>query len=142
MSRHPFGGPDAFVTFPQEEDVTMRHRSSAVVWLTAFVLAGVILLADASAQVFAPPGAAQPGPAPDPDGSRGPSTRELVKRLNRGKQLLAEKNYAEGARVLQTIIESDEDAFFYPDPENKTVERSLKLEAQTLIGAMPAEGRE
>src|SRR5262249_30195765 len=51
-------------------------------------------------------------------------------------------SYAEGARLLQSILESDEDAFFFPDPENKSVERSLKLEAQTLLGQMSADGRE
>ncbi len=79
---------------------------------------------------------------PDPEGAHVVSTRGLVKRLTRGKQLLVEQNFAEGARLLQAILESDEDAFFFPDQENKSVERSLKLEAQTLLGQMPAEGRE
>jgi hypothetical protein len=120
----------------------MRVGSSALVWLAAFLLVELFLSRVANPQVPNPPSPALRGTTPDLEGPRGTSTRELVKRLNRGKQLLLEQNYAEGARLLQTILESDEDAFFFPDQDNKSVERSLKLEAQTLLGQMPTEGRE
>src|SRR5262245_18712430 len=118
----------------------MRPGRLAYVCLTAGVLAGVSPATVASAQVITP---APPGPpAHDPEGAHAASTRELVKRLNRGRQLLEDKNYAEGVRLLQVILENDEDAFFYPDQVDKTKERSLKLEAQTLLGDMPEEGRD
>ena len=115
----------------------MRAGRSAVVCLTALILAGFALLPQLGAQVI---NLELPGQANDLEGQRGASTRELVKRLARGRRLLIEKSYAEGARLLQAIIESDEDAFFFPDPENKSVEQSLKAEAQKLLGEMPAEG--
>ena len=120
----------------------MRLGSTALVWLTVFVVAALSFPAAARSQVPDPPLPALRSTVSELEGPHVVSTRELVKRLNRGKQLLQEQNFAEGARLLQTIIESDEDAFFFPDQENKSVERSLKLEAQLLLGQMPAEGRE
>src|SRR5260370_25599753 len=119
----------------------MRPGSSAYVWLTAVVLAGGSLAPAVRAQVISAAPSALPV-APDPEGSHAASTRELVKRLNRSRQLLQEKNYAEAVRLLQAILENDEDAFFFPDQEDKTKERSLKLEAQTLLGDMPDDGRD
>ncbi len=79
--------------------------------------------------------------APDAEAPRSASTRELVKRFHRARELLADENYAEGSRLLQTILDSDEDVFFYPDQDHGAAERSLKLEAQSLLGQMPAAGR-
>jgi outer membrane protein assembly factor BamB len=118
----------------------MRPGRSAYVWLTAAVLAGVSLPSAVRSQVITP---APPGlPAPEPEGAHAASTRELVKRLHRARQLLEDKNDAEAVRLLQAILENDEDAFYFPDQEDKTKERSLKLEAQTLLGDMPEEGRD
>ncbi|HLJ12407.1 MAG TPA: hypothetical protein VKU82_14525, partial [Planctomycetaceae bacterium] len=122
----------------------MRQRISAVVWwLAAIALAVPIGPPRACAQA---PNRDRMAPlqpiAPEADEPRGISTREMVRRLNRGKELLSEKNYAEGSRLLQSILECDEDAFFFADAQSKTSERSLKLEAQSLLGRLPPEGRE
>src|SRR5262249_38812551 len=101
----------------------MRPGRLACVWLTV-VLAGASLASAIRGQVIRP---VPPGLPAEPEGSHAASTRELVKRLNRGRQLLEDKNYAEGVRLLQVILENDEDAFFFPDQEDKTKERSLKL---------------
>jgi outer membrane protein assembly factor BamB/tetratricopeptide (TPR) repeat protein len=113
----------------------------AIVGLTVLALAGWVSPPPAGAQVIAPAAPGQPAVA-DPEGAHQVSTRELVKRLHRARQLLEEQNFAEGVRLLQAILESDEDAFFFPEQENKTTERSLKLEAHALLARMPAEGRE
>jgi outer membrane protein assembly factor BamB len=121
----------------------MRLGSLAFLWLAVSVFFELAFPQVARSQVPNPPLPALRGGAPDPqEGAHVVSTRELVKRLSRGRQLLSDQNFAEGARLLQSILESDEDAFFFPDQDNKSVERSLKLEAQTLIGQMPVEGRE
>ena len=120
----------------------MRTASLAIGWSTALLLAAVGVLRTAQGQVITPGGPARGTiAAPEADAPRSASTRELVKRFHRAQQLLADENYAEGSRLLQTILESDEDALFFPDQERGTAERSLKIEAQSLLGQMPAEGR-
>ena len=120
----------------------MCMDSSVIAWLTALLLAAIGFQCSAQAQVITP-GSPVRGPvvAAEADVPRGTSTRELVKRFHRGRQLLADENYAEGSRLLQTILDSDEDAFFYPDQDHGAAERSLKVEAQSLLGRMPAAGR-
>ena len=119
------------------ERMTMHRRISAIVWLTTTAFA--VLPHAALAQVVPPFPTGQREAPPDTEGQHVVSTRELLKRLKRAKQLLAEQNYSESVRFLQAILENDEDAFFFPDPEDKTKERSLKLEAQMLLGGMPPE---
>jgi outer membrane protein assembly factor BamB len=118
------------------DNSTMRLGRSAFVWLTACALAG---LAFPEAE---PPASGRLSPTVDLEAPHGATPRELVKRLHAGRKLLLESNYAEGARLLQSILENDEDAFFYPDQEDRSKERSVRLEAQTLLGQMPAAGRE
>src|SRR5258708_11844270 len=131
---------------PGGDNSTMRLGRSAFVWLTACALAGPAFPDDAHAQVAAaeaePPASGRLSPAVDLEAPHGATPRELVKRLHAGRKLLLESSYAEGARLLQSILENDEDAFFYPDQEDRSKERSVKLEAQTLLGQMPAAGRE
>ncbi|MFN0054491.1 MAG: PQQ-binding-like beta-propeller repeat protein [Planctomycetales bacterium] len=70
------------------------------------------------------------------------SSRELERRFRRGRELLAEENFSEGTRLLQSVLETDEDEFFYLESDGESSERSLKFEAQSLLGGMPAAGRE
>ncbi len=44
-------------------------------------------------------------------------------------------------QALGSIVEAPEDYFYQPE-QNSSVHRSLKAEAQRLIGAMPAAGRQ
>lgn len=68
-----------------------------------------------------------------------PPDRTILQRLARSRELLDERRYAEAVQLLGTILEGPEDYFFRPDPE-RPVYRSLKTEAQRLLGGMPAEG--
>src|SRR6516164_1331736 len=119
----------------------MRVGKLAFGWLAACTLAGLTFSERALAQGEPVPGARVPGAA-DSDAPHGATPRELVKRLHTGKKLLSEGNYTEGARLLQSILENEEDAFFFPDQLDRSKERSVKLEAQALLGQMPAAGRE
>lgn len=71
-----------------------------------------------------------------------PTDRNLQKRLSRGRELVQGDNYSEGVQVLQSVLEHGEDAFFHPTPDDRALYRSLKLEAQRLIGELPPAGRE
>jgi outer membrane protein assembly factor BamB len=130
---------------PAGDAKAMRLGRSLFIWQSACVLAGLAFAERAHAQAV-PPQADAPAtgraPAAELEAPHGATPRELVKRLQAGRKLLVEGNYAEGARLLQLILENDEDAFFFPDQEDRSKERSVKLEAQTLLGQMPAAGRE
>lgn len=124
----------------------MRNRLSVVVRWMALLSAAFWNHAAVRAQVPPPaPIPAAPRPAPDANPaepvSGRPSTRQLEKRFQRGRELLEEGNFLEGTRLLQSILESAEDDFFHPDADNKARERSLKFEAQSLLGEMSNAGR-
>lgn len=69
------------------------------------------------------------------------SDREPMLWLRNAEKLLAERRYGEAVRFLGRILDSEEDFFFQPD-EDKPVYRSLKSEAQRLIGRMSEAGRQ
>lgn len=68
--------------------------------------------------------------------------RSMQKRLTKARELLTDGNYSEGLRLLQSILERSEDSFFYPDPANHSLHRSVKVEAQHLLGELPRAARE
>ncbi len=70
-----------------------------------------------------------------------PSDRAAMRRLNQAIELLDSERYSEAVRYLGSILEADEDFFFQPDP-NAPFHRSLKSEAERLLGELPAEGRQ
>jgi outer membrane protein assembly factor BamB len=70
-----------------------------------------------------------------------PPDRRTLQRLSQAKDLIAKGRYGEAVRNLGVILESPEDFFFQPQ-KNQPIHRSLKAEAQHLIGQMPREGRE
>ncbi len=123
----------------------MRTESLVVVWLTALLLAALAFARSAECQVITPGGpenpVRKPVQIPEAESSHSTSTRELVKRFQRGRQLLKDENFAEGSRLLQSVVENDEDVFFYSDQDHGKAEHSLKSEAQSLLGKMPPEGR-
>ncbi|OYV95768.1 MAG: hypothetical protein B7Z73_01940 [Planctomycetia bacterium 21-64-5] len=69
-----------------------------------------------------------------------PPDRETWLRLNRARELIDEKRYGEAARFLSSILERPEDCFFQPE-RGQPIYRSLKQEAQRLIGELGEEGR-
>ena len=66
--------------------------------------------------------------------------RRMIQRLKKAADLIEQKRYADAATLLQFILDRSEDSFFHPNPEKKTLYRSLKAEAQRLIGEMSADG--
>jgi tetratricopeptide (TPR) repeat protein len=68
--------------------------------------------------------------------------RTVVQRLTQAKQLLADEQYAQALELLDRILKSPQDCFFQPDKNMPSVYRSLKGEAQRLIGEMPRKGRD
>jgi len=67
--------------------------------------------------------------------------RQAMQWLRSARTLLAEKRFSEATRFLGRILEAEQDYFYQPD-KSKEVYRSLKSEAQRLIGQMPAPGRQ
>ena len=100
------------------------------------------------------PANATPSEVPRPNGGRAawptrtrpktcllPADRHTLQKLADSRKLLAEGRFGEAVRYLGDILEAPEDFFFQPE-KNSAVHRSLKAEAQRLIGQMPREGRE
>lgn len=67
--------------------------------------------------------------------------REAEQLLKRARTFLEENRYGEAARALGAIIEAPEDFFFQPD-EDAALHRSLKSEAQRLLGELGREGKQ
>lgn len=129
-----------------------RNRRSAHWRASIWCLLGLSVLASA------PTASAQrqrfrrlPGapPAADPNAQDEVSTdsvfyppdRETLQKLSQARDLVKDKRYGEAARFLSSILESPEDFFFKPD-RNLPEFRSLKQEAQRLLGEMGVEGRD
>ena len=70
-----------------------------------------------------------------------PPDRRTLQKLTQARELIAKGRYGEAVQNLGAILEGPEDYFFQPQI-NQPLHRSLKVEAQNLIGQMPAEGRE
>ncbi len=70
-----------------------------------------------------------------------PAPRTTLQRLAAARDLMQEDRFGEAVRNLGFILEGEEDFFFQPD-RDEPIHRSLKAEAQRLLGAMPRSGRE
>ncbi len=68
-----------------------------------------------------------------------PIDRETTRHWEKAKRLFDEGHFSDAAVLLDEILKRDEDFFFKPDDDKPTL-RSLKVEAQRLIGAMPPDG--
>lgn len=67
--------------------------------------------------------------------------RDAEQLLKKAAGFLEEKRFSESARALGAIIEAPEDFFFQPEGDQAPF-RSLKAEAERLLGSMPSEGRQ
>lgn len=115
-------------------------------WLVVWV--GLPEPPSATAQVR--PGGIRRMPVPIPQGDDSadeasdsvfyPPDRDTLQRLARAGELIEEKRYGEAARFLSSILESAEDYFFQPE-RGQPIYRSLKQEAQRMIGELGDEGR-
>jgi outer membrane protein assembly factor BamB/tetratricopeptide (TPR) repeat protein len=70
-----------------------------------------------------------------------PPDRRTLQKLTQARELISRGRYGEAVQNLGAILEGPEDYFFQPQI-NQPLHRSLKVEAQNLIGQMPADGRE
>ncbi len=70
-----------------------------------------------------------------------PAPRTTLQRLAQARDLLQEGRFGEAVRNLGSILDAQEDFFFQPE-RDEPIHRSLKTEAQRLIGVMPSSGRE
>ncbi|MGW8256376.1 MAG: outer membrane protein assembly factor BamB family protein, partial [Thermoguttaceae bacterium] len=70
-----------------------------------------------------------------------PPDRHTLQKLLHAKLLLAKGLYSEAVENLGSILDSPED-YFFQYQQDQPIYRSLKSEAQRLIGQMPLEGRE
>lgn len=84
--------------------------------------------------------AGQAGEEVAPDSVFYPPDRETLQKLSLATELIEQRRHGEAARLLSGILESPEDYFFQPD-RHERIYRSLKGEAQRLLGALPAEGK-
>ncbi len=66
--------------------------------------------------------------------------RLLVNRLHLGKDAIAKENFVDAIDYLQSLVDRPGDEAFYVDNEEKAVLRSIRFEAERLIGSMPSAG--
>jgi outer membrane protein assembly factor BamB len=67
--------------------------------------------------------------------------RTLNVRLARAREALAAQRFPDTIQALQSLLDSQEDGAFYIDSERRSGLRSIKLEAERLLGTMPPAGR-
>jgi outer membrane protein assembly factor BamB len=67
--------------------------------------------------------------------------RNVLQSLKRAQKVLKEHRYGEALEGLNQILRTNEDYFYRPDPK-ASIYKSLKTEAQQLLGEMPREGRD
>ena len=70
-----------------------------------------------------------------------PPDRGTMRKLSQAQTLVDQGRYGEAVRFLGEILEEPEDFFVRPD-KNSPIYRSLKSEAERMIGRLPAKGRE
>ncbi len=114
----------------------------------ALTILGMVGPMVSSAQIIMRMGPVQVGGANRPD-SNGelaenvflPAERTVLRRLATARDLIKQKRYGEAVHYLGAILDGPEDYFFQPDKDGP-IYRSLKVEAQRLIGQMPPSGHE
>ena len=67
--------------------------------------------------------------------------RKLVVRLRRSRAALKALKFTEAVVALQSLLDGAEDGAFFIDSEKRMGLRSIKLEAEHLLGTMPPAGR-
>jgi outer membrane protein assembly factor BamB/tetratricopeptide (TPR) repeat protein len=75
------------------------------------------------------------------DGALFVEDRATLQTLNTARELLEKERYSEAVRFLNAILERPQDFWFQPDKE-KPVYRSMKSEAQRLVGLLPLKARQ
>jgi len=68
--------------------------------------------------------------------------RETIRRLRMAQEMVVKKQYLQAIALLQRVLDKDQDAFYYTDPEKRDVLQSVRVAAQRLIAGLPQEGRD
>ncbi|HEY2882858.1 MAG TPA: PQQ-binding-like beta-propeller repeat protein [Pirellulales bacterium] len=89
---------------------------------------------------FGPSGTLEPDTTDNGEGVFLPVDRDVTRQWERAKSLAEEGRYSDAATLLDEILQRNDDYFIKPQL-GKTTYRSLKADAQALIGKMPIEGR-
>jgi len=116
----------------------MNRRQRLFVATVAATL--VALAASRPSDCRAAPGAESPDEA-ELRKAFAPPDRTVVRLLDSARQLTEQGRYAESVRCLGAILESPQDYFYLPD-EGASAPRSLKVEAERLLGTMSRRGRD
>lgn len=97
------------------------------------------------------PATEEPGKEEMTDALSIPTDRKSQKSMEAAQDLIKEESYGEAAKILQKLLESKEDIFVEverrskgPDGKEKVTKQrtSLRVEANRLLGTMPAKGLE
>ena len=103
--------------------VTVTLWMTAMIALLATSTDRSVVLADEAQNVFMPP------------------SRATMRKLSQSNALIEQGRYGEAVRYLGEILEEHEDFFIRPDA-GSPIYRSLKTEAERIIGRLPSKGRE
>lgn len=90
-------------------------------------------------QIGGPAAGSQPQPS-EPEVGMILADRTLQVNLSRAAELLAEQRYAEGIPLLQEILDSENEIAYPIDTPERKLLRNLRIEAERLVGGMPAAG--
>lgn len=112
-------------------------------WL-AVVLGGVLWLSSLAWSAQGPP-AANPAEAEKPEVEFGHNVKLPIdprsrRKIQEARRLLAQQEWSQAIRLLQSLLDSKEDSFL-PDEANKR-HVSIRVEANRLLGTLPKEGRQ
>ena len=131
--------------------MSVRERAARQI-IAILVAAGCIVAGPVASAWAYQPKAPAPGPqneVPDaaPSGATvgqsafAPVQRSMLLLFSRAQRLMDEGRHGEAAQCLGVILDGPDDYFFRP-AASSPVHRSLKAEAQRMIGRMPQKGRE
>jgi outer membrane protein assembly factor BamB len=69
-------------------------------------------------------------------------SRERTLALRQARDFITGEKYADALKILQTLIDSDNDTFFFEDADRRDKFLSLKGESMRLIETLPKKGRD
>lgn len=116
-------------------------------WPAIFVLAAAAAPAFGQPKAIGLQKAAGPGAKPTQPSQlrRGilfTPSREKTLALRQARDFIKQEKYADALLILQKLIDSDNDAFFFEDAGRRNRFLSLKTESMRLIETLPKKGRE
>jgi len=119
----------------------MDRTISRSKWIACGLLAAACLPAWGQVQIIVNGGRAgtQPGLR---GGNLFTPQREKTRALRQAKEFVRNANYKDALTLLQKLIDTPSDSFYFEDPERKDRFLSHKAESMRLIESLPAAGRQ